>query len=122
MERLVESVDGYSIIVGQLTTVPPGKLLTITFVTADIRVEDTAELLHVYLYCKYPRLHDLLPTKVFDRSAVGAGANTLDRYAISQPAGLVAEPGEEIWVVASKHRNAGKMQAAFYFFGYLEDV
>ncbi len=115
-------VQGKSqVILTTVTTVPSNKKLIIDFVTAEIRVEDPSDLTGAYFYSQWPVQHFLVPTKVYNYYPSKAGS-PMDRWFISQPTGLVAEPGEEIRVVATKSNILGNMQATFSFFGHYDDL
>lgn len=104
------------VVVATVTTVPSDKQLIVDFVTAEIRVEDPSDLTGAYLYSRWPIQHFLVPTKVYNHYPSKTGS-PMDRWFISQPTGLVAEPGEKIRVVASKSNVFGNMQVTFTLFG-----
>ena len=119
--RVYQSVQGSNLIVAKLADVPGDRRATVRFTTADIRVEDDAELLNAYIYCQSGILHFLALSKQYNHSAV-TGQPGQDRWSISQPTLLEALPGESIWVVISKDYNASKMSATVTIFGDLADA
>jgi hypothetical protein len=118
-----QMVQGSNLIVAKLADVPAGRRATVRFATANILVEDTAELLTAYIYCPAGIVirHFLALSKRYNHSAA-TGQPGLDYWSISQPTLLEALPGESIWVVISKDFNASEMRATFTIFGDLVDA
>ncbi|MCC6863168.1 MAG: hypothetical protein IT158_31620 [Bryobacterales bacterium] len=104
-----------------VTTVPSNKQLHIEFATAELRVDDASDLVAAYIYSVWPIQHFLTPHKVYNYVSSKPGPAS-DRWMISQPTGLIAQPGEVVNFVAAKSNVLGNMSATFSFFGHFEDV